>query len=180
MNDTLHEQLIGDDASFAFNIVAADNTNQTSISLVLPYANLYLQLSNTYPGIQNTTRYFPLRRVANETQFTLGRAFLQNTYLIVDYERQQFSLHQSLYSASTQRVLTPILSPASTSGSSSPPSSSPAPAGLSPGAIAGIVVANIVIVSVIAAAVFWKYRRDANIAKQVGTQEKESGSGSQT
>jgi hypothetical protein len=27
--------------------------------------------------VKNTTSYFPLKRAANDTQYTLGRAFLQ-------------------------------------------------------------------------------------------------------
>ncbi|CAD6591030.1 MAG: hypothetical protein ASARMPREDX12_004894 [Alectoria sarmentosa] len=47
------------------------------------------------PLPQDTTRYyFPLRQAVNESQYTLGRAFLQEAYVIVDYERSNFSVSQ--------------------------------------------------------------------------------------
>lgn len=67
-----------------------------------PYAAFDLELSYPYPHLNATqasppTNYFPLRKAANATQYTLGRSFLQETYLIVDYERNNFSISQAAF-----------------------------------------------------------------------------------
>jgi hypothetical protein len=88
--------------SFTFSL--SDTSNPSPIvNITLPYAAFDLQLS--YPYIPNTTYvtgnkyYLPLRQAANETQYTIGRAFLQEAYLITDYDRNNFSIHQALHPA---------------------------------------------------------------------------------
>ena len=39
--------------------------------------------------------YSPLRRASNAQQYSLGRAFLQEAYLLVDYEQSNFSVSQA-------------------------------------------------------------------------------------
>jgi hypothetical protein len=46
-----------------------------SINIVLPYAAFNLQAS--YPIYSNATNYFPIRRASNDTQYVIGRTFLQ-------------------------------------------------------------------------------------------------------
>jgi len=46
-----------------------------TVRIVLPYAAFDLKAE--YPLVQNTSYYFPLKHAANETQYTLGRTFLQ-------------------------------------------------------------------------------------------------------
>jgi hypothetical protein len=50
-----------------------------SVDIVLPYAAFDLEAS--YPLVRHPTRYFPLKRAANDSQYTLGRAFLQEAYV---------------------------------------------------------------------------------------------------
>ena len=58
----------------------------------------------------NGTRYFPLRRAENATQYTLGRAFFQDAYVIADYERSTFSISQAVFpDITTKENLVPIL-----------------------------------------------------------------------
>lgn len=116
------------------------------IELTLPYDAFNLQLSYPFPNLDANftsaaTSYFPLRRAANSSQYTIGRAFLQETYLAVDYERNYFSLSQAVFNAdsNTGTWLSPISRP--------PDSTWPGPdvgtktnAGLSTGAKAGIGV----------------------------------------
>ena len=71
VNDTLHDSLQAQNASLTFSI---GNTTQ-SVDISLPYAAF--DLIAKYPLVTNTTRYFPLMRATNESQYTLGRAFLQ-------------------------------------------------------------------------------------------------------
>lgn len=75
VNDTLHDSLVARDASLTFTI-ATDTTSDDTVNITLPYASFDLQVS--YPIVQNgSSRYFPLRRAENKTQYTLGRTFLQ-------------------------------------------------------------------------------------------------------
>lgn len=77
---------------------------------MLPYGAFDLQAS--HPIYPNATNYFPLRRADNESQYTLGRVLLQEAYIIVDYERGNFSLHRALFPASNDKAqVFPILSP---------------------------------------------------------------------
>jgi len=70
-----------------------DPLNRTSISL--PYAAF--DLKATPPIYPNATYYFPIRRGENSSQYRLGRVFLQEAYIIADYERSQFSIHQARF-----------------------------------------------------------------------------------
>lgn len=100
---TQHEALLG--WNLTFNFVLADLPGSSRVvSLKLPYTAFDLQLTYPFPGLNATqssppTNYFPLRKAANSTQYTLGRAFLQETYLTVDYERNNFSVSQAIFDA---------------------------------------------------------------------------------
>ena len=48
------------------------------VSIHLPYASFDL---NATSPINPTFRYFPLKRAVNDTQYTLGRTFLQEAYV---------------------------------------------------------------------------------------------------
>jgi hypothetical protein len=74
VNDTLHLSLLNQNPIFTFIL---GNTTQggPSMNIVLPYASFDLFVD--YPIVANQTRYFPIMRAANDTQYTLGRAFLQ-------------------------------------------------------------------------------------------------------
>ena len=74
VNDTLYSTLLSKNASFTFRI---GNTTDGGpfIDITLPYASFDLMID--YPRVKNRTRYFPLARAANDTQYTLGRTFLQ-------------------------------------------------------------------------------------------------------
>lgn len=71
VNDTLHDHLQAQNATVTFSV---GNATQ-SVNVSLPYAAF--DLIAEYPLVTNTTRYFPLVRATNESQYTLGRTFLQ-------------------------------------------------------------------------------------------------------
>ena len=101
-NSSQHQTVVSWNMTFEF-IVADLPGSSKVVTLSLPYAAFDLQLSYPYPGLNATdaspaTNYFPLRKAANSTQFTIGRSFLQETYLMVDYERNNFSIHQATFS----------------------------------------------------------------------------------
>lgn len=102
-NLSRHETLVNWNLTFTF-VIADLPGSPNSVSLSLPYAAFDLQLSYPYPGLNATssstpTKYFPLRKAANNTQYTLGRAFLQETFLMVDFERNNFSVYQAKFNA---------------------------------------------------------------------------------
>jgi Eukaryotic aspartyl protease len=74
VNDTLHSALVASNASVTFTL-GVEKTGGATVDIVLPYASF--DLTATPPLVQNTTSYFPLKRAANDTQYTLGRVFLQ-------------------------------------------------------------------------------------------------------
>jgi hypothetical protein len=76
VNDTLHATLMNNNASFTFKI-GNTTIGEPTINITLPYASFDLEVG--YPIVANSTRYFPIMRAANDTQYTLGRAFLQET-----------------------------------------------------------------------------------------------------
>lgn len=101
-NSTQHEVLVNWNMTFQFTVADLPGSSN-SVSLSLPYEAFDLQLSYPYPGLNANqssppTNYFPLRKAANNTQYTIGRTFLQETYLKVDYERNNFSIFQATFS----------------------------------------------------------------------------------
>ncbi|KAH0543802.1 hypothetical protein GP486_008550 [Trichoglossum hirsutum] len=87
---------------------------QGGVDIALPYRSFDLQITLTMGG--QSVRYFPLMRA--EQRFVIGRVFLQEAYVIADYERASFSVSQALFpDSSVAKSLVPILSP---SNSSSP------------------------------------------------------------
>jgi len=148
VNDTLHTQLQNQNASVTFTLGALSSGGDT-IDIVLPYAAFDLQVS--YPLQANKTFYFPLKRAANATQYTLGRTFLQEAYLVADYERRNFTVAPCawvLNAKSDIRTIYPVDLKAEKDESD----------GLSTSAIVGIVVGSVVAL-VLLAVVLWFVRR---------------------
>lgn len=103
-NATQHDTLANSQLSFTFSLSDV-SSSPAMVNITLPFQAFDLQL--TYPAIPNSTygnpdatkNYFPLRRATDESQYTIGRAFLQEAYLITDYERSIFSVHQAVHTA---------------------------------------------------------------------------------
>ena len=79
VNSSIHAGLLSRNPVITFSLAnnVAGKGIQNSVRISLPYQAFDLQASS--PIYPNTTRIFPLRRAANDTQYTLGRAFLQET-----------------------------------------------------------------------------------------------------
>ncbi|KAL8640368.1 MAG: hypothetical protein Q9226_008757 [Calogaya cf. arnoldii] len=101
--------------------------------------------------MKNTTRYFPLIRAANESQYTLGRTFLQEAYLIADYERRNFSISQCSWKEGVQQDIIPILSPDLDDHDNTHE--------LKAGALTGIILGSIVATIGLAFVIFYLARR---------------------
>ncbi len=76
VNDTLHNALVAKNASIQFTLGQTTTGGGPTVNITLPYAAFDLTVSNL-PLLNGTSRYFPLKRAANDTQYTLGRTFLQ-------------------------------------------------------------------------------------------------------
>lgn len=74
VNDTQHTQLQNSDAQVTFRLSDVSEGGD-AVTVTLPYGAF--DLTAKPPLVGNESYYFPLKRAANETQYTLGRAFLQ-------------------------------------------------------------------------------------------------------
>jgi len=88
VNDTMHENLVRQNASIIFNLGGIGSS--TSVNITLPYASFDLNASA--PLVTPASRYFPLKRAADSTQFVLGRTFFQEAFVLADFERRNFSV----------------------------------------------------------------------------------------
>ena len=104
VNDTLHDRLISQNPNVTFTLGPASAEGAT-VDIVMQYRSFDLMAE--YPIVRNATRYFPLKRAQNDSQFTLGRTFLQDAYVIADYDRNNFSVSQAIFPniSNTQRIV---------------------------------------------------------------------------
>lgn len=110
VNDTLHQSLLSQNPSITFTLGQQYSTNAT-MQITLPYAAFDLEASPPYRGLQQKSKYFPIRQGINSSQWVLGRTFLQEAYLTVDWERQNFSVSAVDWTYGKQPEITAIVSP---------------------------------------------------------------------
>lgn len=182
VNDTLHESLLARNASVTFKLGQSPDSQET-VKITLPYAAFDQQVTPPYRKIANISNYFPLRRAANDSQYTLGRTFMQEAYVIVDYEVARFQVSQVVWDQTAQKDIvaippasassddslwtSPNWSPTSGTGTtggrngltSTGAGSDSESSSLGAGAIAGIAVGAAAIVGLIGAFVFFYLRR---------------------
>ena len=167
LNDTVHTKLqqMNPNITIALGNTAYNNGKSTNI--VLPYAAFDMQVS--WPIYQSSFNYFPIRRAANNTQYTIGRTLLQEAYLIVDYERQNFSISQAVWPDPLPPPQIEIIT--SLDSTSATSTSTPAKQGLSTGAIAGVAVGGAAALILIAVGAFIFFRRRRQRRQLVPTNE---------
>jgi hypothetical protein len=155
VTDATRAKWLAQNPSFTFKLGQNSYDNGVSTNIILPYAAFDHQLG--WPIYSTRTNYFPIRRAANDSQYTLGRTFLQEAYIIVDYEAKNFTLAPAAFpDTTTNQVIVPVASVAKPTVSK---------AALSAGPIAGIVVGGIVLLAALAALfVFLRRRRSARLA----------------
>jgi hypothetical protein len=149
VNDTVHKQLVSKNPTLTIKLAnSLDGAIQNYTNIELPYAAFDLQAS--YPFYNTTTNYFPIRRAANESQYVLGRTLLQEAYLIVDYERANFTVAQAVFPdpLPPAEVIT-IMSPKDL------PAAGPSSSGISTGAIVGIAIGAVAGILVAVVALFF-------------------------
>ena len=82
VNDTHHKVLQQQNANVTFHL-GNDESGETIINITLPYASFDLELG--FPFVNTKQYYFPIRRAANATQYSLGRTFLQEAYATYEF-----------------------------------------------------------------------------------------------
>ena len=157
VNNTIHRQLKQSNPSITFTVASPGSPSDTT-DIVFPYAAFDLQAG--IPFFNSSTNYFPIRVAANESQQVLGRAFLQEAYLFVDWERNNFTIGQAKHQNSTPSII-PVFSPSYDSRQNQSPV-------LSTAAIAGIAVAAAVLVIGIVVLLVIRSRRKRHVAAHYG------------
>lgn len=152
VNDTLHNKLIAQNATVTFAL--QNSTKGAPVEVSLPYASF--DLVAAYPLAANSTRYFPLARATNSSQYTIGRTFFQEAYVTADYERRTFTVSQCTWDPAAQQNITAIKSLADQQIPTRSDSKH-----ISGGAIAGIVLGSIFGVAAIVGLGIFLYRRFA-------------------
>ena len=152
-NTTAHGALRKSNPSLSFQFGASTSD---MLNITLPYQAFDLQ--TTAPITQNGTNYFPIRCTSDSSQFVLGRAFLQETYLLADYVTGNFSISQADFSGKQANIVTiNHADKAATPTDNSAPGS--ASSGLGKGAIAGIAVGASVAVILLLSVLFFFCRK---------------------
>ncbi|KAH7083708.1 aspartic peptidase domain-containing protein [Paraphoma chrysanthemicola] len=167
INSTAHDRNIQQNATVSFKIGAGAQDSAKFTTITLPYLAFYLEAS--FPIYTNATKYFPIRK-STSGYFVLGRTFLQEAYIIVDYERGNFTIAPAYWSEPmpSESLVTiynttyqPPTRQTDTGGG-----------GLSAGAIAGIVIGIIAGFAILAGAAFLYWRR-RRAAKEMAVQQED-------
>ena len=74
VSNSLRADLLAQNASITFTLGDDVNGGQ-AVNITLPYGSF--DLLATSPVVGDNTRYFPLKRAVNDTQYTLVRTFIQ-------------------------------------------------------------------------------------------------------
>ena len=152
MDDRTHKNLLSKNPQITFQV--GPHTSGSSVSINMPYWNFY-QTAKPARTNGSSSLYFPLKRAANDSQYILGRTFLQSAHLSADYERSQFNLSQALYPDSSINANVVAVQPPARGPSAAPSSNSKA---VSPGLIAGAAVGGIAALAMVGV-VFYVLRR---------------------
>lgn len=78
IDDDLHDQLTKKNASITFTL-AVSETGGPEINITLPYASFDLYVTPYHYKVKRASKYFPLRQAHDESQYTLGRTFFQES-----------------------------------------------------------------------------------------------------
>jgi hypothetical protein len=165
LSDEAHQKNLNANPTVTITLGPSINSQET-VDIVMPYWSLYQTAVS--PRVTNDTLYFPLVRAANDTQYTLGRTFLQSAHISADYDRGKFNVSQALYPDSTVPPnIVSVLPPLELTSNSSTPNSGGAKndknnsKSLSIGAIIGIAVGAVIAIvgALIAAIVVYRKRQ---------------------
>lgn len=110
VDDAMHDSLKAQNPSITFTLGQKYRTD-ANLQITLPYAAFDLKAAAPYRQLQQKSRYFPIRQGQNSSQWVLGRTFLQEAYLTVDWERHNFSVSAIDWAYGKQADLVAIVSP---------------------------------------------------------------------
>lgn len=163
VDDLLHQTLLAQDPTVTISLQQRYTSNET-VQIRLPYAAFDLEAQAPYQGLKNNSRYFPLRRGKDKNQWTLGRMFLQEAYLTVDWERARFSVSQVSRTSSEPNIVA-IVSPDYLEKSHDDPGSSDSRTALKIGVAVGCVFL-VLLVGTAVAGYYWRRRTNALAIKR--------------
>lgn len=167
INATQRAAMAGKSIVFLVSDVIQGLTKSTSITL--PIAAFDLNAS--WPVYDNSTPYFPIRKSLSGGEdpnglHILGRTFLQEAYIIADFDRANFTIANAIPGIlGTENIVT-IMKP--TTNSSKP----------NVGKLAGIIVGVVVPVTIFLILFLWWWRRKYSRKPEVP--EKDSTAGTQS
>lgn len=151
-----HNALVEQNPTFTFTF----DSGSDSVDITFPYAAFDLEISP--PLVDEKTHYFPLKRAQNESMYTLGRVFLQEAYVVADYDRQEFSIAQATHPGTdvSQNIRSLQPSGSNNAGSSNNGSSSDnEDSGIGTGTTAAIAVAAVAIAALVAIGIWFFIQR---------------------
>jgi hypothetical protein len=130
-------------ADTKIHIVVSDTTAglKTSKEIILPYSSFDLNVS--WPISDNSIPYFPIRRSVGDKAI-LGRTFLQEAYVIADFERNNFTVGRAVDSHSGLQTIVDIHSPLD-QPSTSKKLGTGAIVGVAVGSVSGVLLAAVAI-----------------------------------
>lgn len=165
VNETVHANLTTMNPVLTFKL-GNDIESSETLVIDLPYKAFDLQAS--WPIYNTSTYYFPLRRADNESQYTLGRTFLQESYVVADYERGNFSVSQAVFQENNPQNIVAIY----------PPFTKTNKAGLSKSTMITIIVVIIVVAMLFGSISYilfrkWKSRKARAAAEQKAIEQRE-------
>jgi hypothetical protein len=97
LDEYTYENLRQANPTFKFTF---PSNNGKSLEISLPYAAMDLAISLPLLSVvprNQSQKYLPIRRSEDDQHFTVGRVFLQEVYLRVDYHTGTFQLTQALW-----------------------------------------------------------------------------------
>lgn len=158
VDDSMHQALLQQNANLTFNLGGMSGGSSTNVNITLPYAAF--DLTASAPLVGNATRYYPLKRAANSTQYVIGRSFFQEAFVLADYERGNFSVYPCKLEDNSKRDIVSVFSRKYIPEVGSGPSTSNVTAKHSGGTskagpIAGGVIGGIALLAALIAVLFY-------------------------
>lgn len=161
IEDRADSNNVDSNANITFTVGSDLQESINITNIVFPY-KAFVQ-SASFPIYENSTRYFPIKRSTTGI-YVLGRTFLQEAYIVVNYERENFLLGQAVFpDPLPPPEIVAILPSIPNNDSTAPSPVSSSSAKLSAGAIAGISISIAFVVLLVMAIGFyflWKRRLD--------------------
>ena len=158
VNSSRHTALQEANANVTFTL-GQESSGGSTVDVVLPYAAFDLTAQwPRWPVFPQNTAYFPLRRAANASQYTLGRTFLQEAYLSVNWEKGEFNVSLAAFPEDNRQQLVAIPSSSTPSESSNSGGSSSSSNGQTIGLAVGLTLGLLLLLG-LATFFFLRYRR---------------------